>query len=446
MKYILLILATLILATPAYAHFAIETQNREIYILKADDGDTKVILRFPLTVAYANELARRAPGADFTAPFMIPELVAGRMFYRLDSDTILDNYGRFVNFLLRDFRFSVNGVFVVPDMVEYTLIDTHAVEKNGGSIGSGLAATMGLLSLYLSDYPDQPYISDTLVVVSFYLPKVLPTDPLKVELLSAPFPTPEGVFFETRILDQRSGSVTLLTFKGSGFAPVTLQGSSATSFVHFIKQGMHHILIGFDHVLFVLCLVMAATRLRLLLWSVTGFTLGHTVTLAAGIFGYLPQEPWFIPLIELLIAASIVFMATLILVRRSGWYGFWLAGVIGLLHGFGFSFMLADILSSESSARAITLASFNIGVELGQLMIVLLAFSVLAFVTRISPLLGKGIRGGVALFACLAALMMMVDRGAALKQSLSIIHTLNTIQIIPKGAKDNGYKIVLFTK
>ena len=424
MNRIFSLLFLLFWAQTAQAHFMVDTQNREIHILKADEGDTKVIVRFPLTLAYANELANRAPDADFTAPFMQTELVAGRPFYRLDSETILDNYGRFADFVLRDFRFSVKGVPVMPDMAEYVLIDTHAVENSGGAIGSGLIASSGLLSLCVSDYPDRPYISDTLVVVSFYLPEVWPTDPLKIELLSAPFPVPEGMFFETRIADYRNGSAELLTFKGTRFDAVTLEGSAWAQFGHFTEQGVHHILSGYDHVLFVLCLVMAAASLRLLAWSVTGFTLGHSITLAAGIFGYMPQDVWFIPLIELLVSISILSMGVLILLRKSGRQGFWLAGAIGLLHGFGFSFMLADMLGGGGAALAVALAGFNIGVELGQLAIVAIAFLILFIVTRFSTQMGQTLRHGVAGFACVVALVMTFDRGEILMETLKQTETL----------------------
>ena len=155
MKYILLILVLLFTAQTAQAHFIVETQNREIHVL-TDKNMTRVILRFPLTLAYANELAQRAPDAHFTAPFMKTELVRGRPYYQLDNAAISKDYGGFVRFLLRDFRFSLNGVEMQPEKLNFTVIDTHAGCENSGDIAAGLIASMNLLSLCVADIPDQP--------------------------------------------------------------------------------------------------------------------------------------------------------------------------------------------------------------------------------------------------------------------------------------------------
>jgi len=241
---------------------------------------------------------------------------------------------------------------------------------------------------------------------------------LKIELLAASFPIPEGTVFETRITDHRDDTPKLLTQAGATMEPVTLTGSTLASFVHFVKQGVVHILMGFDHVLFVLCLVVAAAAsLRRLAWAVTGFTLGHSVTLAAGVFGFVPQGAWFIPLVELLVAASILLMGVLILARRSGQQGFWLALAIGLLHGFGFSFMLSGMLDGAGSALIAALAGFNIGVELGQLAIVIAVVIILWLASLVSGFVHTTLRYGIAAAACVIAVTMMVERYDILRAS-----------------------------
>lgn len=430
MKHIVLILVLLFSAQAAQAHFILDAQNREIDIVKADDGSTNVILRFPLTLAYANELAQRAPGAEFSAPFMQPELVQGVTYYRLDTAAILENPDKFTDFLLRDFRFSLFGATLTLDAPQHVVIDTHATEEAGRTIDPGLAASTALLA-DTTDIAERPYIGDALVVISFSLPGVSDADPLEIKLLSAPFPVPDGMFFETRITDHRDGSANLLAFQGTGFAPVTLAGGWVSSFLHFVKQGAYHILIGFDHVLYVLCLVAAAASLRLLVLAVTGFTVGHSVTLAAGAFGFVPQGAWFIPFVELLVAASILLMGVLILLRRSGKQGFWLAAGIGLLHGFGFSFMLGAMLGSTRDGLIPALAGFNIGVEIGQLIIVLPAFALLAFVASKSLKMDKALRYGLAGFASIMAIIMLVERTGLLQEALiSETAQLNTIYSI----------------
>jgi hypothetical protein len=137
----------------------------------------------------------------------------------------------------------------------------------------------------------------------------------------------------------------------------------------FVELGFRHILGGTDHLLFLVCLVIPFRRLRALVLVVTSFTLAHSITLIASAYDLAPGALWFPPLVETLIAMSIVYMAlenivSPVLGRR--WlitFGF------GLVHGFGFSFALRESLQFAGSHLLTSLLSFNVGVELGQLLV-----------------------------------------------------------------------------
>ncbi len=240
MKQILLILAFLFVAVPveatSQALLSAEIQAREIHVLKAEEGDTRIIMRFPLILAYMNALAATPDGAEMAAPFMTSEMVDGRAVYRLDSNAILEGYTLFSDFILQDFRFSVNGLPVEPEVPEYVLIDSGAAARSGAYIGTGFMASSGLLSLCVSEFPDRPKLEDTLVVISFFLPEVWPDDSLKIELLSPPFPAIKDAGFATHITDYRDGSAVILTSEGAHFGPVLLTGSQPGSFSHFLKK------------------------------------------------------------------------------------------------------------------------------------------------------------------------------------------------------------------
>ena len=139
--------------------------------------------------------------------------------------------------------------------------------------------------------------------------------------------------------------------------------------LRFVALGFVHILDGIDHLLFLLCLVLPLRRLWPLVSVVTAFTVAHSITLVASVLGLAPNALWFPPLIEMLIAASIVFMALENIVgktlgRRWAWaFGF------GLVHGFGFSFQLSESLQFAGSHLFTSLLGFNVGVELGQLVV-----------------------------------------------------------------------------
>jgi hypothetical protein len=152
--------------------------------------------------------------------------------------------------------------------------------------------------------------------------------------------------------------------------------------LQFVKLGFRHILDGFDHLLFLLCLVIPFRRVRPLIVIITGFTVAHSITLIASSLGLAPSALWFPPLIETLIALSIVFMAFENIVGARQNRRWLLAFGFGLVHGFGFSFFLRQSLQFGGRHLATSLVSFNVGVELGQLLVVTLAVPVLALLFR----------------------------------------------------------------
>lgn len=156
------------------------------------------------------------------------------------------------------------------------------------------------------------------------------------------------------------------------------------AFLRFVRLGFEHILGGFDHLLFIFCLVIPVRHWRTLAAIVTAFTAAHSITLVASAYGFAPSGLWFPPLVESLIALSIVYMALENILAKPGrlrkrWM---LAFGFGLIHGFGFSFALRESLQFAGSHLITSLAAFNIGVELGQLLVLALTIPVLAFVIR----------------------------------------------------------------
>jgi hydrogenase/urease accessory protein HupE len=148
--------------------------------------------------------------------------------------------------------------------------------------------------------------------------------------------------------------------------------------------GIEHILLGIDHLLFVLALLMLVPNMRTLVWTVTSFTLAHSLTLAAATLGWVhvPQAP-----VEAVIALSILFVAMEIVHWRQGRPGVtrrwpWLvAFTFGLLHGFGFAGALSEIGLPEH-AIPLALLFFNIGVEIGQLLFIGAVFALSLLLRR----------------------------------------------------------------
>jgi len=153
--------------------------------------------------------------------------------------------------------------------------------------------------------------------------------------------------------------------------------------LRFVQAGFLHILDGTDHLLFLLCLVIPFRQFRQLLLIVTSFTVAHSFTLIASAYGLGPNTLWFPPLIETLIAMSILYMALENIVGASSVGRRWMVTfVFGLVHGFGFSFALRQTLQFAGSHMLTSLVSFNLGVELGQLLVLAVCIPLLDLLFR----------------------------------------------------------------
>jgi hydrogenase/urease accessory protein HupE len=164
----------------------------------------------------------------------------------------------------------------------------------------------------------------------------------------------------------------------------TTQGALAVMQT-FIPSGIHHIMIGPDHILFLIGLLLLGGTWKQLVKIVTAFTIGHSITLSLAALNIVNPPP---QIIEPAIALSIVFVGADNLVRGSGRdLRAWAALVFGLVHGFGFANVLREF-GLPDEALGWSLFSFNFGVEIGQLAIVLVVASLLALIRRRSEPLG----------------------------------------------------------
>jgi hypothetical protein len=153
--------------------------------------------------------------------------------------------------------------------------------------------------------------------------------------------------------------------------------------LRFVELGFLHILDGTDHLLFLFCLVIPFRRFRALIPVVTAFTAAHSITLIASAYNLGPDVLWFPPLIETLIAISIVYMALENIVGGSTVRRRWIMSFgFGLVHGFGFSFALRQSLQFAGSHLLASLLSFNVGVELGQLLVLVMLVPLLELLFR----------------------------------------------------------------
>jgi len=167
---------------------------------------------------------------------------------------------------------------------------------------------------------------------------------------------------------------------------VPMQASKYEVAKSYSQMGFTHILEGVDHLLFLFALLLLIVDFKMLVKTVTAFTVAHSVTLCAATLGIVqvPSSPT-----EAVIALSIVFLAAEIVRHRAGEnvlsakYPWIVAGFFGLFHGLGFAGALSEV-GVPSHEVPLALLMFNIGVEGGQLLFVTAAFGVLVFMKRVS--------------------------------------------------------------
>jgi HupE/UreJ protein len=185
------------------------------------------------------------------------------------------------------------------------------------------------------------------------------------------------------------GAIRAFEFHGDP-GPVRLDPRWHHAALRFVVSGFRHILEGIDHLLFLCCLVIPFRRLRPLVIIVTSFTVGHSISLIASAFGFVPDGLWFPPLVETLIAVTIVSMALENIVYAALGNGAgselarrWIvAFAFGIVHGFGFSFALRETLQFAGDHLLTALFGFNVGVEIGQLAVLLVLIPAIGLLFR----------------------------------------------------------------
>jgi hypothetical protein len=153
--------------------------------------------------------------------------------------------------------------------------------------------------------------------------------------------------------------------------------------LRFISSGFSYVLDGAEHLLFLVCLVIPFRRLRGLIPVAIAFTMAHSITLIASAYNFGPDALWFPPMIEALIAVSIVYVALENIVGGVTVQRRWMVAFgFGLVHGFAFSFALRQSMQFAGSHLLTSVFSFNLGVELGQLLVLVLLIPLLELLFR----------------------------------------------------------------
>lgn len=384
----MLVLALFILlgvAAKPRAHFLLNLNVRILHVEHLSVG-LKVFLRTPMPYLVADLVGpKRANGLPEPAPYTTNVMEKGKLVHYVDPDQLSRNPKGLGVLAAEGFGFVADGKRLKA-VVEQVHLYRVGTQPDFATLGEARAAFASHRA-----FPEDAkplYVGDTVVDIVLRYPTGAPVYDYNVSSTLDPgLPGQENT--ANLILDYSPGGIKVFRARGLLAEPVTISRSTLSAIVTFIKEGVRHILEGLDHVLFVLCLVLGATQLKSLVWRITGFTIGHSVTLSAGFFGFVSSGAWFVPAVETGIALSIIYAAAIAVMPRSRQGAserniFFVTCAIGLLHGLGFSFVLHKILQISSPDIWQSLLAFNVGVEIGQLTIILATWPVFRLIQRSS--------------------------------------------------------------
>jgi len=404
---------------PARAHFLLNLNVRILHVEHLADG-LRIYLRTPMPYLVADRVGPvGSNGLPKPAPYTTNGLEDGKVAHYLDPDQLRRNSRGLGSFAGEGFRLVTDGK-LLDATVEQVHVYRVGMQPDFATLDEARAAFAAGPAIPETAKP--LYVGDAVVDIVLRYRVGAPIYSYSVSSTLDPgLPGQENT--ANLILDYGPEGTQVFRARGLLAEPVIISRSAFAAVVTFIKEGFRHILDGLDHVLFVVCLVLGATALRSLIWRVTGFTIGHSVTLSAGFFGFVPSGAWFIPMVETGIALSIIYAAAIAVLPRpeqnsSERNMFFVTCAIGLLHGLGFSFVLHKILQITSPDIWQSLLAFNVGIESGQLTIIVIAWPAFRLIQSSSEYAWRIGRIGIAT-VCIAVAAVWTGQ-----RVLSIIGTL----------------------
>jgi len=407
------------IAVTARAHFLLNLNVRILHVEHLADG-LRIYLRTPMPYLVADRVGPvGSNGLPEPAPYTTNRMEEGKLVHYLAPDQLRRDPEGLGSFAGSGFQLVADGK-PLDAMVEQVHVYRVGTQPDFATLDEARSAFATGRAFPEESQP--LYVGDAVVDIILRYKSGAPIYNYTISSTLDPgLPGQENT--ANLILDYSPSGTKVFRARGLLAEPVIISRSAFSAVFTFVKEGVRHILEGLDHVLFVLCLVLGATQIISLVWRVTGFTIGHTITLTAGFFGVVPSGAWFVPTVETGIALSIIYAAAIAVMPGRGFAGsernmFIVTCTIGLLHGLGFSFVLHKILQVTSPDIWQSLLAFNVGVEIGQLTIILAAWPAFRLIQRSSDYAWRIGRIGIAA-ACIAVAAVWTAQ-----RVLSIIGTL----------------------
>jgi hypothetical protein len=292
-----LVMALLIFCAATFsagAHFLLNLNVRILHVEHLSDG-VRVYMRLPMPYLVADRVG--PPGANglpVPAPYTSNRMEEEKLVHYVDVEQFQGNPDGLGKLAAEGHRLIVDGN-KLEAIVEQVHI--HRVGSQPAYATLNEARNAFAIGQILSDDKGPLYVGDAVVDIILHYNAGVPVYDYSVSSTLDPgLPGQETT--ANLILDYSPDGTKVFRARGLLVEPIAISRSLVSAIFTFIKEGVRHILGGMDHVLFVLCLVLGATRLKSLAWRITGFTIGHSLTLSIGFFGIVPSGAWFVPAVE----------------------------------------------------------------------------------------------------------------------------------------------------
>jgi len=378
------VLVAVCLPASAWAHFDGRVNLRVVHFTYDAAG---------MTAYYRVSIAPLGP-----APYVVSRKESGQWFHYVDTAAV-DPLAA-AGLLAAAHTVSVAGRTVAPTVL------AAAVHVKGSVPPFATPAQACAAARTRTPLPaDMPDVGDVVLDAAIAYPGVRPT-PFRFAGTLAPGKLSDAPL-NTILLSHRAGTTDQYRMTD---AAIDVNPPAWLSAWQFVRAGAAHILDGWDHMLLVICLVAGNLRLRAIALRITAFSVGHACAIAASFFGLLPDRPWLIPGVELLIALSVLGTALPMLGRRERGGAPALVLVVGLVHGCGLAVGLRELLSDTGPNVAASLVSFNVGVEAGQLLVGAAVWLSLAGARRVMPGDDGRVRRFVALGVAMVSIVWVATR------------------------------------
>lgn len=396
-------------AAPVLAHMPAGYDLRAVHFVQERDG-LHGYMRLTLPLAVAKDLG--APGAGgfhAAAPYTVLRIESNHAFYYPDMARLRTQVQGLGELIARGHRLEGKYGVLVPQVRSVRVYPKGSVPPFNDLDQARAATAPG------PAYPDgAPDVEVAYVVVDTHLVYAGGGDDLKLSstLDNRVIGQPE---IQNLIVYHGSAGDRVLQRVGRLSEPLSINPSRWGVLRTFVGEGTAHVLSGADHVLFVACLALGAAGWVTLAWRVTGFTLGHSLSLALGFFGYAPKGAWFVPAVETAIAVSVLIAGVSLLLPRLRRLNLLpVVTVVGFVHGLGFAVALRALLDSDGPHVWSALAGFNVGVELGQLMVALVVAFAAVALARLQPRLRQWMPALLATGCVAAAALWILERSRPL--------------------------------